>query len=240
MPTQTLIKESFLGDDKTTTADWVQDGDLPDIEPYFQLMNAGAEEGPWIVLDGLVHQENKDLQRETFFYVRSFIVSANDKDEILDFLSKQVMGGRWLPEKFDFSGTYFAEVPWCSSFPDDSACDLSFEIGEKVSTQERQKVEFVKDDQGFSIIKHDEIEEYEVTEKQYKTFQAIMPVCDMRQNITDGETGSAQSLTKKLTADLELIGQPQTFDLFTKCGAKANTMFLTKEKVIKIITLCII
>lgn len=230
IPSQTLIKKNFLGDDKTATPDWIKDGDLPDIELYLQLQKVGTEEGPWVALDGHVNQENKDLKRDTFLFVRSFLVSTKEKDEILDFLSKQDMSGGWLPNKLDFSQTFFAEVPWSSAFPEISTCDLSFVTGENVVTRERPKVEIVRNEQTISIITHDEMEKYEEVEREYKTFKAIMPVCSLRQDVTDGEVGNASSLTKTLTADLELIGQPQSFDLYTKCGKKANHYVSHKGK----------
>ncbi|MBA3011725.1 MAG: hypothetical protein FP812_16050, partial [Desulfobacula sp.] len=189
LPSQTLIETNFLGDDKTTTAAWIKDGDLPGIEPYLLLQEIGTEEGPWIALDGYVSQENKDLKRETFLFIRSFLVPINEKDEILDFINKQDMGEGWLPDKLDFSQTFFAEVPWSSAFPEISSCDLSFVIGENVITRQRPIVEVVRNDQSFSIITHDEMEEYEEVQREYKTFKAIMPVCSLNQDVTNGEVG---------------------------------------------------
>lgn len=227
---QMLIHANFLGDDKTTTPDWIKDGELPDIEQYIQLQKVGTEEGPWVALDGHVNQENKDLKRKTSLFVRSFLVHKKEKDEILDFLSKQDMSGGGLPDNLSFSQTFFAEVPWSSSFPEISTCELSFVIGERVVTRQRPKVEIVINEQNVSIITHDEMEEYEEVEREYKTFKAIMPVCSLSQDITDVEVASAHSLTKKLTTDMELIGQPQSFDLYTKCGKKATHYAFHKGK----------
>ncbi len=222
LSSQALIKTNFLGDDKTTTPAWIKDGDLPDIDPYLQLQKIGDEEGPWIALDGYVNQENKDLKREAFLFVRSFLVPTKEKDEILDFLNKQDMSGGWLPDKLDFSQTFFAEVPWSSDFPDGSSCDLSFVVGEETVTRQKSKVEILRTDGGISIVTHDEMEEYQEIEHQYKTFDVTMPVCDLRQDVTDGEIGRIPTLTKKLITDTELIGQPQSFDLYTRSGEKAN------------------
>ncbi|MGO2242321.1 MAG: hypothetical protein ACTH5D_11240 [Halomonas sp.] len=230
MPLQTLIDTNFLGDDNTVTSNWIKDGNLPEIEPYLQLQNVGEEAGPWVALDGYVSQENKDLKREAFLFVRSYLVPTKEKDEILDFLNKQDISGSWLPDKVDCSQTFFAEVPWSSAFPEISTCDLSFVIGENVVTRERPKFEVVRNKQTISIITHHEMEKYEEVEREYKTFEAIMPVCSLRQDVTDGEVGSVSSLTNKLTADMELIGQPQSFDLYTKGGVKANHYFSHKGK----------
>ncbi|WP_421779611.1 NACHT domain-containing protein [Kiloniella litopenaei] len=227
---QTLIKTNFLGDDKTTTPTWIKDDDLPDMEPYLKLQKIGSKKGPWIALDGYINQENKDLKRETSLLIRSFIVPTKEKDEILNFLNKQDISGGWLPEKFNFPQTFFAEIPWSSAFPCNSTYDLSFVIKETIITRQRPKVEIVRNDQSISFITHDEMEEYEDVERKYKTFKVIMPVCNLEQNVTDNEVGHVSSLTKKLTANMELIGQPQSFDLHTKNGKTASQYIVHNEK----------
>ena len=228
-----LIEENFLGNNKISTQDWIKDGDIPNIEPYLKVSKIEDQEGPWVVLDGYVSQENKDLARETFFFIRSFLVPNQEKEKILDFLNKQDLGGRWLPEKLEFHNTFFCEVPWSTAFPDNNTCDLSFVIGEKQVTVQRPKVEIITNDEGIKFIRHDEMEEYQETQNEYETFQAIMPVCDLKQDVTDGEVGSISTLTKKLVLDMELIGQPQSFDLHTKCGEKASCLVSDKQEAYK-------
>lgn len=217
-----LTEESFLGDTETDTSSWIKNGDFPNIKPYLQLQKIETEEGPWIALDGFISQENKDLKRETFFFIRSFIIPNQNKDEILDFLNKQDPGGRYLPGRPNFSQTFFAEVPWSSAFPDDGPCDLSFVIGEKTITRQKPKFEIIDTDEGISFVTGDEMEEYQEVEHQYKTFEVLMPVCDLSQDVTGGKSGGVQTLTKKLITEMELINQPQSFDLHTKYGQRVN------------------
>lgn len=217
-----LIDIDFLASDKADTTDWIRDGALPNIEPYLQLQKIGEEEGAWVALDGYVNQESKNLKRETFMFVRSFLVPKREKDEILEFLSKHDISGDWLPEKPSFSQTFFSEIPWSSALPRLDTCDFSFIINEKAVTRKRPKVDVVMNEEGLSIVTLEEYEEYEELDREYKTFKAIMPVCSLMQNVTDSEAGNAPSLTKNLAIDLELIAQPQSFDLFTKSGDKAS------------------
>ncbi|MBI5184395.1 MAG: hypothetical protein HZA01_01545 [Nitrospinae bacterium] len=93
--------------------------------------------------------------------------------------------------------------------------------------------------------------EVEEVKKEYANFNALIPVCDFGwegYQTSASDAGHATTLAKKIASDLELIGQPQTFDLFTKNGSKATlnvsdqsgdfnnhqTMFFIKEDLLKI------
>lgn len=51
-------------------------------------------------------------------------------------------------------------------------------------------------------------------------YNVLIPVCDF-ESVTN-TTGYATVLAKEIASDLDLIGQPQTFDLFTRDGVKAT------------------
>lgn len=92
--------------------------------------------------------------------------------------------------------------------------------------------------------------EVEEVKREYAKFNALIPVCDFGwegYQTTASDAGHATTLVKEITSDLELIGQPQTFDLFTKDGVKATcnvsdqsddfnnhqAMFFIKENLLK-------
>ena len=67
--------------------------------------------------------------------------------------------------------------------------------------------------------------EVEEVKKEYAKFNALIPVCDFGwegYQSAASDAGHATTLAKEIASDLELIGQPQTFDLFTKDGVKAT------------------
>ena len=87
--------------------------------------------------------------------------------------------------------------------------------------------------------------------KENAKFNALIPVCDFGwegHQTAASDAGHATTLAKELTSDLGLIGQPQTFDLFTKAGIKATlnlayqgkdfnnrqAMFFIRENLLKI------
>lgn len=67
--------------------------------------------------------------------------------------------------------------------------------------------------------------EVKEVKKEYSTFNVLIPVCDFGwegYQTVASNAGHANTLAKEITSDLELIGQPQTFDLFTKDCVKAT------------------
>ena len=67
--------------------------------------------------------------------------------------------------------------------------------------------------------------EIEEVKRDYSKFNALIPVCDFGwegYQTAASDAGHATTLAKEITSDLELIGQPQTFDLFTTDGVKAT------------------
>ena len=61
--------------------------------------------------------------------------------------------------------------------------------------------------------------------------QVLIPVCDFgweSYHSTANDAGHATTLSKEVAGVLELVGQPQTFDLFTRDGLKA-TRFISDQ-----------
>lgn len=85
-----------------------------------------------------------------------------------------------------------------------------------------------------ALINYEDLERIEVREvlveveevqKEYMKFNAIIPVCDFGwegYQTVASDAGSATLLAKEIAGDLDLIGQPQTFDMFTQNGDMAT------------------
>lgn len=70
--------------------------------------------------------------------------------------------------------------------------------------------------------------EVEEVQKYLSTYNALIPVCDFSlesERSTINNDARATVLAKELASDLELVGKPQTFDLFTNKGVKATYSF---------------
>lgn len=213
-----LVDTNYLGDPNSSTQEWIQNGEIPDFSDYLELKNLEGVDGPCIALDGHINQEDKDLGRSTFFFVRSFLVHEKDKEQVLTHLGQENFEGHRLPQKPDLYNTFWCEVPWSKMLQDYSNQELSFVVNEKRVTKHRPRFEVKRDEEGIQFITHDEMEEYQDTEYEYEKFNVIDAVCDLRRDVTDGHVGNITALSKTVSLNMDLVGQPQSFDLYTKSG----------------------
>lgn len=242
-----IIDADLLGDPSMDIKDWIIDGPLPTLNPYLRVREISGLEGPWIMLDGFIVQEDEGRGRKSFCFIRSFLISKQEANIISKHLQQQDLSGRWLPEKPDIYYLYAGEIPWCSSFPNNGKVEFSFLIKEtpvKVkklqqtlylddrklisdhndSTNPIRKIEndkhyrkLIKENiEGIEI--REEMVEVEEIQKEYKSFEAMIPVCDF--HLLNNQT--ITTLAKEIAADLGLIGKPQTFDLYTREDEKAT------------------
>lgn len=92
--------------------------------------------------------------------------------------------------------------------------DIKFEGTQQLSNEDLKRVE----------VRELPVEVEEV-QKEHIKFDAHMPVCDFgweSYHTVASKAGFATTLAKEIALDLELIGQPQTFDLYTAEGVRAT------------------
>jgi hypothetical protein len=252
-----LIKADFLGDPKMDMKEWIANGPLPDVDSYLRLGEVLQVEGPWVALDGFFVQQDEMRGRKLFCFIRSFLVANQDADSFLNHLSHQDLGGRWLPEKPKVIYTFAGEIPWCTTFPNNGLCEISFVTKEETVKVNKIQPAFYLDGMKLDLTQIDIIRrrlfgddlgkneeqkqlsdedlkrievrevpvEVEEVKREYIIFNSLIPVCDFGwegYHTAASDAGHATTLAKEITSDLKLIGQPQTFDLFTKGGVKAT------------------
>ncbi len=140
-----LIQADFLGDPGMDIKEWIVNGALPNVNPYLQMQKIENEDGPWVMLDGYIAQENETLGRNIFCFIRTFLVLASEADSFFEHLSNQNLGGRWLPEKPSVGYTFAGEIPWCETFLENGACEFSFVVEEETVQVERMEPRFFLD-----------------------------------------------------------------------------------------------
>lgn len=259
LPETSLIQADFLGDPDMHTKEWIVNGTLPDVTPYLQMAEIKNKNGLWVMLDGYIAQENETLGRNIFCFIRSFLVLVSEADSFVEHLSNQNLGGRWLPEKPSVSYTFAGEIPWCETFPENSACEFPFVVKEETVQVERMEPRFFLDgkqldlshidivrlrllgvdayNEGAEQFSKEELErieareilvEVEEVQQDIITYHALIPVCDFRwesSRSAANHASHATTLAKEIATNLELIGQPQTFDLVTTKGVRATCEF---------------
>lgn len=149
--TASLIDIDILGDHGRETDDWIARGENPNITPYLRIPQIQSHEGPWIALDGFTVQEDQARGRNSFFFLRSFIVKNAIATDLFHHLSRQNLGGRWLPNKPSVTYAFAGEIPWCETYPPNGTRNLSFVVNEKEVTVMKTRVEIYVDGEKIDV-----------------------------------------------------------------------------------------
>ena len=93
------------------------------------------------------------------------------------------------------------------------------------ATGKNEEQQLISDEDLERIEEREVSVEVEEVKREYAKFNALIPICEFGwegYQTAASDAGHATTLAKEITSDLELIGQTQTFDLFTKDGVKAT------------------
>ena len=212
VPTARIIDVDFLGAPEIETQQWVANEALPEIVPYLKLPEVLSEKGPWIMLDGFVSQGDKSRDRSIFCCIRSFLVIKQHADAILAYLNREKLGGSF-PNMPSLVYTFAGEIPWCSTFPANGPTEVSF-------ITEEESDEINESSNIFSVWS-------DVTDRtrEFVRYEILIPVRDFAwesYHSVVNNAGHATTLAKEIALGLDLVSQPQTFDLFTHDKKKAT------------------
>jgi hypothetical protein len=256
LPKHRPITDDFLGDPKMELKEWILNGGVPDVTPYLRVADIQSNPGPWVALDGFFTQEDTRRGRRIFCFIRSFLVARAESGPFFTHLSRQDLGGRWLPEVPRVLYTFAGEIPWCATYPNNGPTGFRFKTQEQRVKVSRKRPVYFLDGKQLQLTQMDlfrhrmfgdladlteggkalspaevqrleirrvVVEEEEVWQK-VRRFKAFTPVRNFGwegRNL-ENEAVHATTLAKEIARDLRLVGQPQTFDMFTKEGAKAT------------------
>ncbi len=253
-----VVDLDLLGSQDIETADWISSGEAPDFSPYLQMTSVNQEEGPWVLLDGFITQENKDLRRDSFSFIKSYMVSHHQLNVFVDAISADVRLGSELLQTPSYIYTFAGEIPWCDTFPNNGPAEFQYVVGERKRKSTKTRVDFflggtriasinpesgkrtIYDSAGSESFERLDISErlesgeievreetYEEEEalKQYDSIDVFSPVSEYGwegyQSVTS-DSGHAATLSKEISMFLNLVGLPQTFDLYTKDRLRAT------------------
>ena len=145
-----VFDTDYLGNQKTNTNHWMTLG-CPDIKPFLRLGDLKCKLGPWVLLDGSLSQEDKNLGRHLFWFVQAYFVKKIDAESIINHLSTMFPAGRRLPRKPTVSLTFAGEIPWCSSFPLNGKRNLKIEVDKVPVTKEKIEYQIFLDGKKLNI-----------------------------------------------------------------------------------------
>ena len=190
LPKAEIIDIDLLGDAMMGMEEWVANGEQPDMKPYLRMMRVGKEKGPWILLDGFVIQDDENRGRQSFCFLRSFIVKNAAANEFFAHLSQQELGGTLASRKARGILYVCGEIPWCRTYPINGPSEFSFVAKKRIEVHEIP---------------------YEEVKPEFATFKALIPVCDFRwegYQSAASDAGRAVTLAKEIAEDLDLINCP--------------------------------
>tara|TARA_B100000949_G_C14286867_1_gene454741 strand:- start:1286 stop:5629 length:4344 start_codon:yes stop_codon:yes gene_type:complete len=225
-----FVAHDLLGDRDSALADWYEKGGMPHIEEYLRQTNLKERAGDWICLDGFIVQEDMPAERERFTFIRSFLIKEEDYDKVIQLLKKQHLGGRWLPEKHENYYSYAGELYLFDDATFDNYTELEFEVAKRKKKVKQgdpgyyPRIFFDRSDEGFQI-GQEFPEEIEIEVSEMERFETLIPVMEYNwesHHSTVNQAGHVTVVAKELVKYLELIDQPQTFDLLCKDGGTAS------------------
>ena len=216
-----LLKDNFLGDNSINTKEWIET-DTP-IELDTLLYGKLLDEDPtFICVYGYFCSQNQEIGRKRFTFVRPLIINNEDYDDFFSLLSKQDLGGRWLPE-IQTNSNIFAEemhLPYvgCAS----NFVAMSFVTGYKPVDDINDE----EDDEFLSLLK--EFGNYSGIRQQPITrdFKVLLPTMEYYYE-TDFSHDTGRSISFEISSSEKLRPQSQSFEMLDANGKKAsvNTVY---------------
>lgn len=90
---------SMFVDSKINADDWVSGGWTPDFHPLLRISKINGHAGPWILLQGFVHRQDRGLNREIFTFLRGLFLRKSSIDWLRDkFLNIEYPGNNQIPD----------------------------------------------------------------------------------------------------------------------------------------------
>lgn len=110
-----VVDKSFLGGDHATIAEWIRDGETPDMREYLIAGVLGDDSGPWVMLEGHLSQEDSGTGRRMFLRVHALLTKADEGRKASKLLSQVSPGELWLSSPRETHYVYAGEIPWCDT-----------------------------------------------------------------------------------------------------------------------------
>ncbi len=103
-----LFRNKFKG-----TSHWLEYGLTPDYGNLLVRDIIRGEHGPWVLLDGYIHQANSTDKREIFSFLRGlFIEEKNIEDFKKKFFTRPYPGNSSIADPQEDFYTFAGEIPW--------------------------------------------------------------------------------------------------------------------------------
>ena len=126
-----IVKHNLLGDSSRDLADWIRRARTPSLSDTLFRETVCEQQGPWVLLDAAIVQDDRAVRRRCSVFSHSFLISDHDYPEFLTCLKRWKAADQWFPEEPDGSETFVGEMPWCETVKHNGVRDWQFAIGRR-------------------------------------------------------------------------------------------------------------
>lgn len=209
-----FVETDYLGDRNLSLMEWYRNGGGADVSEYLNVSGLNGEDGQWVCMDGFICQEDKNIQREKFIFIRALIVKNKDLEKVLSRLEKQDFRGRWLPEKRENHECFAGEMYLFDGAVYDNYIKLEF-IEETRKYVVKKGHRDYRPQFNFDTFDMEYPEELEVTKQIKKKFKILLPVMEFAfsRESTANYPGHRTVISKELFEKLELVNSPDAFNV---------------------------
>ena len=196
-----IIEKDYLKGGPKDLAKWIDKGPTPDISDYLILTKINDIEGPWVLLDGYICQENYENGRGVFVFLRGLLINKKDIKKFIKYKDNISVKNRALPEIEGDHYTFAGEIPWCETFPYTVyPTKIEIPISAKIVKMPKKEVNNLNMDV-----------EIPIREFCWESYHSV---------VNPGQSFYVPS--KEISTELGLHIEPQSFDMVDKEGRKAS------------------
>lgn len=197
-PPAALDIERWIKEIPENQEDWVRNGVIRIGDDLIRPLSLGGEEGPWVLVEGWLADEDEARQRSVFGLFRGFLVKSDDVGPLVEALETRPYLGNWLvPDAPKDYYTFAGEIPWSDRF----AADVQYEEGLQPYKVPIRVIE-ERPDVTVELLAHD---------YTYESHHSTL-----------NRAGANPVPSKRLASELGLYGRPQSFDLVEVNGQVAS------------------
>ena len=206
-----LQAAGYLGSSEMDTSDWIEKSGLPEIGDLTKIETLNGISGPWILLDGYVSEESREMDRNFYFTCRAFLVEEESSKKLISCWEEDTERRKIrLPEPIQTGYLYSGELNRLSYNSSNSDVEFELVVGTKVEKQEQRM--FIGED-GIPVITDEgKLVDVEVPVKE--SIKVCSPVARFFWNAEDTAMPSvgAEVLTSRFTKTLDLKIDPVSLD----------------------------
>jgi hypothetical protein len=209
-----VLKNNLLEIHSASAQEWIEETAAPNIPATFVIPRILGNDGPWVLLDGFILQEDTATNRDCFFRPRCLLVRNSDLEEFVSLLKRDLH--TWIPDIPEDYYTYAGEIPWCDTFPNNGQDEMEFTV--KTKTEVRPIATLAES--GF-VLKDQEVE----IPSEVRKIAVFIPVRYNCYESYHSEVNLGRSVlvpAREISEFFQLCSQAQTFDMYERNGRKAS------------------